>query len=110
VLCGWDPRDKALHRFRAGAPIGDVPWTLELENGADCRLRDGGSWSGRSDDLVGAYYCRDRKEVVLASADELIDKRSRMWTVRYGVLDDRTTGSPPPQTVRVRVAYYAGSP
>lgn len=117
VLCGWDPRDKTLHRFRATAPINDVgqapspaPWQLELENGADCRLRDGGSWSGRSDNLVGAYYCRDRQEVVLASADELINKQSPKWTVMYGVLDDRATGSPPPQTIGVKTAYYAGSP
>jgi|GEM_PF-788078 len=121
VLCGWDPWDATLHRSRTADPVstpvppdGDpLPWALELEDGTQCRLRNGGSWSGRSDDLVGAYYCDQIDDVVLVKQEAgftAVDRSSPVWTVQLGVLDEKLTGSPPPRTVGVRTAYFAGSP
>jgi pimeloyl-ACP methyl ester carboxylesterase len=120
ILCGQYPWDRTLHRNTATAPVTAVPaatdpqpWALELADGTRCRLRNGGSWSGRSDGLVGAYSCDRNNEVVLTTTDpnaETVDKRTPQWTVRVGVLDDRQTGSPPPRTIAVRVAYFAGAP
>jgi pimeloyl-ACP methyl ester carboxylesterase len=119
ILCGWYPWDKTLHQNTATAPITPVPaahdpdpWALQLNDGAKCRLRNGGSWSGRSDNLVGAYSCDRGNEVVLVAQQNgtVIDKTSPEWTVQVGVLDDKQTGSPPPTTVHVLTAYFASSP
>lgn len=120
ILCGRDPWDKKLYQLTADAAITPVraaaepvPWALELDNGTRCRLRNGGAWSGRSDNLVGAYGCDRGDQVVLVpqeSGTAIVDKTSPAWTVRLGVLDDKPTGSPPPTIVRVLTAYFAGSP
>jgi pimeloyl-ACP methyl ester carboxylesterase len=119
VLCGWLPWDMTLHQNTGGAPIPPTtgaqdpqPWALVLDDGAKCRLRNGGAWSGRSDGLVGAYSCDRTNEVVLVEQQSgvAIDKTARAWSVRVGVLDDKQVGSPPPTTVHVRTAYFAGSP
>jgi hypothetical protein len=89
------------------------PWALELDNGLKCRIRNGGAWSYRSDGLIPAYGCSPGDKVVLVEQSgnpDVVDKRAKLWTVRIGILDDKTTGSPPPQTVHVRTAYFAGSP
>ncbi|WP_326834886.1 hypothetical protein VSH64_08150 [Amycolatopsis rhabdoformis] len=118
LLCGWDPWTRTLHRNTAEAPVtpvaassSPVPWALELVDGTKCRLRNGGAWPGRSDDYVGAYSCDEgRGELaVLANSADLIDKSTPMWTVPVGVLDDKASGSPPPRTVGIRVAYFASS-
>ena len=120
MLCGWNPWDRTLHRSTSNTPVTPVPaadepwpWGLELENGVRCRLRNGGSWSGRSDDLVGAYGCAGADGVVLVPQDSgaaPVDRSSPLWTVQFGVLDDKPVGSPPPATVGVLTAYFAGSP
>jgi pimeloyl-ACP methyl ester carboxylesterase len=120
LLCGWEPWDETLHRATAAAPVTPVtptadpqPWALELADGARCRLRNGGAWSHRSDNLVGAYSCDHPSEIALTPQDggtPTVNKSNTRWTVQVGVLDDRTTGSPPPTTVMVRTAYFAGSP
>jgi pimeloyl-ACP methyl ester carboxylesterase len=117
VLCGGYPWDGQLHRNTATSAITPVaaatdpqPWALELADGSRCRLRNGGAWSGRSDGLVGAYSCDQTDEVVLTDPNaETIDKARPQWMVQVGVLDDRQTGSPPPRTVAIRVAYFAGA-
>ncbi|MCG8917498.1 hypothetical protein L6E12_17070 [Actinokineospora sp. PR83] len=120
ALCAWDPREKTLRRHRSTTPLFPVgpaedpaPWAIDLDNGDKCRIRNGGSWPGRSDDLVGAYACSGQDNVVLApqAGDApTIDKTAGAWTVQYGVLDDKASGSPAPETVGVRVAYFAASP
>lgn len=120
VLCGWKPWEKTLHRNTASAPVEPVqaapdpePWALELDGGIRCRIRNGGSWSGRSDNLVGAYGCDRGDDVVLVpqvAGAATINKKSRLWTVQVGVLDDKRTGSPPPETLGVITAYMAASP
>ncbi|WP_185845455.1 triacylglycerol lipase [Kibdelosporangium aridum] len=120
LLCGGDPWVKTLTVYRASREVPAVPaakdpepWGLELDNGLKCRIRDGGAWSGRSDNLVGAYHCAPGTDVVLVAQKqgaETIDKSTRAWTVLIGVLDDKSTGSPPPTKVMVRTAYFAGSP
>lgn len=120
LLCGLYPWDGQLHRNTASAPVTSVtpvadpqPWALQLADGTRCRIRNGGSWSGRSDGLVGAYSCIGTDYVVLSRTDpvpETIDKTKPQWTVQVGVLDDRQTGSPPPRTEAVHVAYFAGAP
>jgi len=119
LLCGIDPREKVLYRYTAQAPVSPVvaeanptPWALDLDDGSRCRLRNGGSWSGRSDDLVGAYYCDPGTAVVLVRQEgnvAAVDRSKPMWTVLVGELDD-STASPPPVTKEVVRAYFAGSP
>ncbi|MBE8518367.1 hypothetical protein ILP97_12750 [Amycolatopsis sp. H6(2020)] len=120
VLCGREPWEKTLYRNVSSAPIGSVqaasapePWALELDGGVRCRIRNGGSWSGRSDNLVGAYSCDHGSDVVLVPQEDgaaSINKTSPLWTVQLGVLDDKQSGSPPPRTVSVLTAYLAASP
>lgn len=124
VLCGRDPWSKVLYQYTADHPISSVsaakdplPWGLELEDSANCRLRGGEAWAGRSDNLVGAYDCGDDHDPVLVSpgssvaqvAAKVIDKSLPAWTVQVGPLDG-STASPPPRKLGVLVAYFAGSP
>lgn len=118
VLCGTDPWERRLLPYRATAPVPataapDVPepWALELSNGARCRLRNGGAWGGRADDLVGAYYCDGESSFVLmpASGEEpAVDQSSPMWTVQVGELGLPQETFPPPTRVSVVTAYFAG--
>ena len=113
VLCGRDPWNKVLYQYTAEHPISSVsaakdplPWGLELEDGARCRLRDGGAWAGRSDNLIGFYDCGiDHDPVLVSLADfrQVIDKSLPTWTVQVGPLDDNTA-SPPPRKLGVVVA------
>jgi hypothetical protein len=64
LLCMNAPWAKQLHRIRAGAALPSVsppakptPVALALADGTQCRLRNGGAWGHRHDDLVAFYGC-----------------------------------------------------
>lgn len=106
LLCGGDPWEKKLYQYQSDQPIGDIlagdyepsPWGLELAGGLRCRLRYGGSWGGRADGYVGAYYCGDDTQFVLAAAGEpLITQNSPQWTVKVGALGGDGDDFPPPK-------------
>ena len=100
VLCLSDPMSHRVVRLwmegaiGAALPTGPAqyggtpsPIRLDLDNGARCRLRNGGSWGIQESnpDLVGFYGC-DKGGVVWASRDSRtgIDQSGKTWTVRTG--------------------------
>ncbi|MGH3911095.1 MAG: hypothetical protein ACRDRM_09725 [Pseudonocardiaceae bacterium] len=118
VLCGTSPWEKELRQYTTSEPVSPVsadpdplPWGLELEDGTKCGLRNGGAWGSAWDDLVPAYCCNevDALYVSLAEDAQTIDKSLPTWTVQFGPLD-ASVAPPRPTTMRVAVAYFAGSP
>lgn len=91
-------------------PAADDPqpeW-IELDNGLHCSARHGGAWDGRTDGLVGAYWCGTDQRAVLVEYDgDPIDKSTDGWTVRIGELGSPGADLPPPETVGVTAAYFA---
>jgi hypothetical protein len=119
LLCGGMPWEKTLYQYRSDQPVGTLPaadyevspWGLELAGGLKCRLRNGGSWGGRADGYVGAYFCGDETRYVLTAANEpLIDRSGPQWKVKVGALGGDGEAFPPPRAVAVTKAYYAGMP
>lgn len=118
LLCMNDPWAKELHRIRARAALPQVsppnsadPVGLLLDDGTHCRLRNGGAWGYRYDNLYAFYGCADRPGLdVLASQNtDPIDRSSPVWTVKVGTDEARDSSSPPPVTHRIQTAWFAGS-
>jgi hypothetical protein len=122
LLCLRDPWDKGLHRVaytqplpHVKAPAAPEPLALLLDDGTQCRLRNGGAWGGRDDGLVGAYGCPSANLAVLVPQQPQeggaspIDRSQPMWTVRVGSLGGADAHLPPPQTRSVKTAWFAGS-
>jgi hypothetical protein len=83
---------------------------LLLSDGNRCRLRNGGAWNGRDDGYNGAYRCGG-DVAVLVQQDGLggpIDRSSPVWTVKLGKLGPPGAALPPPVTVKVVTAWFAG--
>ena len=47
-------------------PATPMPFGLLLDDGTECRLRNGGAWGSRDDGLAGAYGCPGETAVVVA--------------------------------------------
>jgi hypothetical protein len=120
AFCGGQPWDKRLYRWTvtdsALPPVkpeaAPYPWGLELSDGTRCRLRNGGSWSGRPDGWNGAYYCDGVDFVVLADTNHdyrYLDKSSTTWKVWIGELDDSAKSLSPPKVIAVTRAYFASN-
>jgi hypothetical protein len=121
LLCVDDPWSKELHRVSYPDPLPQVrpvatpqPFALLLDDDTHCRLRNGGSWGGRQDGYVGAYYCGAANSnlavLVLPSqgATATIERSTPVWTVKIGQLGSPTADFPPPQTHAVTTAWFAG--
>jgi hypothetical protein len=117
LLCMDDPWNKDLHRVRARTPLPAVspphlpePVALLLADGNRCRLRNGGSWSGRPDGYNGAYSCGGGVAVLIArdGATDAVDRSSPTWTVKLGKLSGGEP-VPPPDTVSVATAWFASN-
>jgi hypothetical protein len=121
LLCSDDPWTKELHRFSYTDPLPAVqpqatpmPFALLLDDGTQCRMRNGGAWGSRDDGLTGAYWCHG-ENVVLATpqavgrwlVDAIIDRSHPLWTVKVGPI--RPGNLPPPQTHTVTTAWFAGN-
>lgn len=118
LLCMNDPWAKELHRIRVRAALAPVrppvlakPVALLLDDGAQCRLRNGGAWGHRYDDLQAFYGCSgDSGLVVLAPVDaDPIDRSSPQWTVTVGVGVAQDRSAPAPARHRVHTAWFAGA-
>ncbi|MER7243169.1 hypothetical protein [Kribbella sp. NPDC000426] len=120
AMCGGAPWDKRLYRWTVNESVlpsvkpeaNPYPWGLELSDGTRCRLRNGGSWSGRPDGWNGAYYCEGVNFVVLADTNHdyrYLDKSTPTWKVWVGDLDDSAKSMPPPKVMAVTKAYFASN-
>ncbi|PRI13723.1 hypothetical protein B2J96_18875 [Mycobacterium shigaense] len=122
LLCLDDPWAKTLHRVVQTSPLPNVhptatpaPFALLLDDGTQCRLRNGGASGGRDDGLVGAYGCPGETPAVLVAATPnpgtpAIDRSQTIWTVKVGSLGPSDAHFPPPQTRTVATAWFAGDP
>jgi hypothetical protein len=120
LLCLVDPWAKTLRRVVQNGPLPNVhptatpaPFALQLDDGTQCRLRNGGAWGGRDDGLVGAYGCPFESPAVLVAAPatsgaSAIDRSQALWTVKVGALGAGDVHFPPPQTHTVTIAWFAG--
>lgn len=116
LLCADDPWNRSLRRahpheslLSARASNDPEPWALELTNGAQCRIRNGGSWGGRTDGLDGAYACDDESFVLAGSLEPVIDSNLPVWTVRVGPLGDSDAEFPVPTVAGIRQAWFSAS-
>ncbi|ODR17088.1 hypothetical protein BHQ23_27585 [Mycobacterium gordonae] len=117
LLCMDDPWKKQLRRVSISAPLAPVdppqqawPVALQLDDGTQCRLRNGGAWGSRDDDYRGAYGCDAHGEegYVLTPYDVYpIDRSAPMWTVKTGDLATYGGALPPPVTHTVAKAWFA---
>jgi hypothetical protein len=119
LLCVDDPWNKQLHRVGYAGPLPPVqppaitdPIAMILDDGARCRLRNGGAWGGRDDGYVGVYGCGDSETAVLWLPSQgpgtCVDRSTPAWTVKVGQLGTPTEHFPPPQTHTVTTAWFAG--
>jgi hypothetical protein len=116
LLCMNVPWAKELHRIRARTALPQVsppelptPLALVLDDGTRCRLRNGGAWGYRYDDLRGFYGCGGRPgmDVLAPMNTDPIDRSSPVWTVRVGPDQAKDASSPPPTTHSVRTVWFA---
>ncbi|GGQ49000.1 alpha/beta fold hydrolase [Couchioplanes azureus] len=118
VLCLSDPTSRQVVRkwmegaIGAALPTGPaeysgirLPIRLDLDNGAQCRLRTGGSWGIQESNpsLVGFYRCGNGEMVWAGRASTGIDQSGKTWTVRAGKERGGLTKR------RVRTAYYVAT-
>jgi hypothetical protein len=120
LLCLDDPWTKTLRRMGQAGPLPNVhpsatpaPFALLLDDGTQCRLRNGGAWGGRDDGLVGAYGCPGESPAVLVAVTpnpgaSAVDRSQALWTVKVGPLGAGDPHFPPPQTRTVTTAWFAG--
>lgn len=120
LWCLDDPWSRELHPVTYTDALPQVrptaaptPFALLLDDGTQCRLRNGGAWGGRDDGMVGAYGCPGETPAVLVSlvpdgAASPIDRSAPLWTVKVGALGSGEPHLPPPQTHAVTTAWYAG--
>jgi hypothetical protein len=88
------------------------PFGLVLDDGTRCRLRNGGSWGGRDDGYVGAYWCPDTRPnltILEPPGQGPIDRSAPTWTVKVGELGAPDAHFPPPQTRAVKTVWLAGT-
>jgi hypothetical protein len=120
LLCVDNPWDKTMHRVRYNGSLPPVqptatpdPFALTLDDGTQCRLRNGGAGGGRADGYVAAYYCNDPYANINVlelpgQGGSCIDRSSATWTVKVGPLGRPDAVYPPPQTRAVTSAWFAG--
>lgn len=118
LLCLYTPWDKRLYRefytdaLPAAEPLSTPePFALLLDDGTQCRLRNGGAWGGRDDNYWGAYGCPGENPAVLVpaqSTESAVDRSHALWSVKVGPLGSGEH-FPPPETHMVTTAYFAGN-
>ena len=93
-------------------PAAPQPFALDLDDGTQCLLRNGGAWGGRDDGYWGAYGCANAHTNVLAPGQRgapVIDRSGEAWTVKVGQLGSTDEHLPAPETHIVTAAYFAGN-
>lgn len=87
------------------------PWGLELDDGRECTIRQGGAWGTRDDGYFGTYSCDTGEEFVLSTGGQhdalfTVDPNGK-WTVSLGELGAVGEQFPPPSTMGLAAIYYA---
>ena len=113
VLCLVDPFARVvtligaqgLDSSRKSLTEDPTPFGLVLDDGTQCRARNGGAWSAPTDhpDWVGFYGCHDG-EAVWGPPNEGIAKGFGGWTVHVGPLD----GNGHLTTHKITTVFYVG--
>jgi hypothetical protein len=93
-------------------PTAPQPFALLLDDGTQCRLRNGGGWGVRDDGLAGAYRCSSANLAVLVpmraeAGASAIDRSQPISTVKTDSLGAGDQSSP--QTQTVKTAWLVGS-
>jgi hypothetical protein len=92
-------------------PATPMPFGLLLDDGTQCRLRNGGAWGGRDDGLYPAYGCSpgENLAVLEGTSAPAVDRAQLLWTVKVGPYGAGNVHFPPPQTHTVTTAWSAGN-
>jgi hypothetical protein len=92
-------------------PATPMPFGLLLDDGTQCRLRNGGAWGGRDDGLYPAYGCSpgENLAVLEGTSAPAVDRAQLLWTVKVGPYGAGIVHFPPPQTHTVTTACSAGN-
>ena len=115
-MCGDDPWDRELHRVAytdtlpaVQPPATPLPFGLLLDDGTECRLRNGGAWGGRDDGLYPAYGWSPGQNIAVLEGTTVpaVDRAHPLWTVKVGAYG--AGHFPPPQTHTVTTAWFAGN-
>jgi hypothetical protein len=118
LLCVYDPWNKELHRATYTDPLPAVqppptpmPFGLLLDDGTECRLRNGGAWGSRDDGLYPAYGCSPGESIAVleGTTTPAVDRAQPVWTVKLGTYGAANVHFPPPQTHTVTTAWFAGN-
>jgi hypothetical protein len=110
VLCLVDPFSNVLYLIgaqglstpRTSRTEDPAPFALLIDDGTQCRARNGGAWSSPKEhpDWVGYYGCHDT--AVWGPRDQGIKKGFGGWTVKVGPEDGHLT------THKVTKVFYVG--
>ena len=121
LVCLRDPVSKQLWTQAVTGvgptpkPADPNPLMIELDDGSRWGLRIGGSWDGRADGWVGAYWCVEDTpcdqppeylNVVTSPVGPAIDTSQPFWTTHVGQLGDPREDFPAPEEHRVVKAWY----
>lgn len=118
LLCLFTPWDERLYRVFytdaltvADPPTRPQPFAVQLDDGTQCRLRNGGAWGGRDDGFYGAFSCYGKNLTVLGppNGGPAVDRSHPLWTVKVGELGSGNAHFPAPKTHTVTTAWFAGS-
>lgn len=119
VFCGDGPWDTSVRKLYSAdpvvpvqAPVDPQPWGVVLIDGSRCTLINSGAWAPGPDGTSPAYACtkdgRDSDLYVLAAGAQPIDRSAAVWTALVGQIGNTPTSLPPPTTVPIREARFAG--
>ena len=98
-----DPWNRELHRVAytdtlpaAQPPATPLPFGLLLDDGTECRLRNGGARGGRDDDLYPAYGCSPGQNIAVLEGTTVpaVDRAHPLWTVKVGAFGRATSHHP----------------
>lgn len=110
ALCLMDPFKPVVHLIAVDGYIGGedpprvpVPLGIELEDGTQCTLLNGGAGPSHKSGLAAAYSCSTQSTYVWDTISGPMDKSKPEWTVQVGQPEGAL------QTMLVSKAYFVGT-
>ena len=122
LYCGLNPWTPEVRELRSAqlltavpASANPSPWGVELADGNRCGARTGGTWFVGPDGTVPMYACEHNDVYLMQPAEsaQTIDRSHATWTALAWRLPEGTAfkdygALPPPATIAVKTAYFAG--